>query len=101
MKFVPKEKKHISEKRLNLPAKTKAPISATSTKKIKVTLQQQRLKCKQLENEIEKMQKMLQKTNYIIDDKLSQDFIHIFNTKHTCDSIYGIILATTTKNVSV
>ena len=66
-----------------MPAKTKAPISATSTQKIKVTLQQQRLKRKQLENEIERMQKMLQKANYIIDDKLSQDFIHIFNTKHT------------------
>ena len=43
----------------NKPMKLKAPISATSTSRIKATLQMQRLKCLQLENEIEKMKKLL------------------------------------------
>ena len=72
-----------TEKRHNQPAKAKAPVSATSTHRIKLTLQQQRLKCAQLEKELKNMQEMLKKSNFQVDNKLNQDFISIFNTSHS------------------
>ena len=72
-----------TEMRHNQPAKAKAPVSATSTHRIKLTLQQQRLKCAQLEKELKNMQEMLKKSNFQVDNKLNQDFISIFNTNHS------------------
>ena len=62
--------------RENVPASYKVRVSVTSPNRIKLTLQAQRLKCKQLEHEIQKMktevdQKSVPVTNDLINDLLS------------------------------
>ena len=47
----------VTARRHNQPAKLKAPVSVTRSHRIKLTLQQQRLKCNQLEQELQKMKK--------------------------------------------
>ena len=63
----------------NLPAKLKAPVKLTSSNRIKLTLQQHRLKCSQLESKLEKMQLALQQSSLLIDHKMGQDLIKIFS----------------------
>nr|XP_012563351.1 unnamed protein product [Hydra vulgaris] len=46
-------------KTLKQPAKLNAPLKFTSTERIKLSLKQQRLKCKQLESQIEQMKTVL------------------------------------------
>eukprot|EP00794_Sanderia_malayensis_P001208 gene1208-584_t len=41
--------------RQSIPAKTKAPVSLTSTKRLKLTLQAQRLQCRQLQAKVKEM----------------------------------------------
>ena len=45
------------KKRLQIPAKTKAPVSKTTPERFKFTLQDQRLKFSQLESELERLNK--------------------------------------------
>ena len=70
----------IKTKRQNQPAKLKAPVSATGSHRIKLTLQQHRLKCNQLEKRLQKMQEMLIRSNLKIDETLNKDFINLFNS---------------------
>ena len=69
----------IKSKRLHEPAKLKAPISKTAPQRIKLTLQQSRLKCKQLEQELNKMKKELQQLSFSIDTQLHNDFTEILS----------------------
>ena len=76
--------KYISERNhkvsvLNQPAKLNAPIKFTSPKRIKLTLQNQRLKCKQLEQELSKMRSALEKHGESVDHELNEDFQKIFS----------------------
>ena len=62
---------------MSVPAKLKAPISGTSTIRIKLTLNQQRLKCAELQDRITEMEIELGKSPAEIDKELSSDFFDI------------------------
>ena len=59
---------------LTAPAKLNAPVKFTSPDRIKLTLQQKRLECKQLEREISNMRKALDNDNKKVISELSSDF---------------------------
>ena len=69
--------KRIAKKKIQKPMKDKAPISAPSTERIKLTFGYLRNRCSQLEAEIEAMRKELKKSSVQIDDQLTNDFINI------------------------
>ena len=64
-------------RRLSSPAQVKAPVSKTDPARIKLTLQGQRLRCAELENELNAMRKELQKNNVEVDHELSNDLADI------------------------
>ena len=64
---------------LNQPAKLNAPIKFTSPERLKLTLQDHRLKCKQLENELSKMRVAIEKHSEPVDAKLNEDFQALFS----------------------
>ena len=66
-------------KRLRIPAKPKAPVSLTSPDRIKLTLQDQRLKCAQFQRKIDDMTIELKKSSFSVDHELSGDLIQIFS----------------------
>ena len=67
--------KELEKKSKNLcnPAKPKAPVSATHPNRLKLTLQQQRLKCGQLQKEIEEMRLAINSSGISVDSQLDQD----------------------------
>ena len=67
------------ERRLSKPANVKAPVSETDPERIKLTLQEQRLKCAELERELNEMRAAIVKTNIEVDHELSNDFTKILN----------------------
>ncbi len=69
------------ERSLSVPAKPNAPISITAPVKIKLALQQQRLKCAQLEEKLKEMDAELKKNAVPISEYLGEDIINIF---HDC-----------------
>lgn len=68
------------ERRMLKPAHAKAPISKTDPERIKLTLQGQRLRCAELERELNEMRAELAKTNIEVDHELSTDFCKIINS---------------------
>ena len=68
------------ERRMLKPAHAKAPISKTDPERIKLTLQGQRLRCAELERELNEMRAELAKTNIEVDHELSTDFCKITNS---------------------
>ena len=79
-----KKKLEVKNKKNSEPMKPKAPISATNINRIKITLKQERLRCKQLEKEIEKIKKMFKNTKCPeIDQSMNKDLISIFNENYT------------------
>ena len=62
------------------PAHVKAPVSRTDPKRIKLTLQGQRLRCAELEQQLKNMKAELQKSNIEIDNELSDDFTRIIGS---------------------
>ena len=70
------------ESRLKVPAKLNAPIKFTSPDRIKLTLQDHRLKCKQLEHQIQEMRSSLEKFSEPVDSELGKDFVSLFDN---CD----------------
>ena len=56
------------------PAKLNAPIKFTAHERIKLTMQDHRLKCKQLEDELGKMQSAIEYHSKPVDPELSNDF---------------------------
>ncbi|PFX17055.1 Transposable element P transposase [Stylophora pistillata] len=67
------------ERRLSKPTNVKAPVSKTDPERIKLTLQEQRLKCAELEQELNEMRAAIVKTNIEVDHELSNDFAKIFD----------------------
>ena len=67
------------ERRLSKPANVKAPVSKTDPERIKLTLQEQRLKCAELERELNEMRAAIVKTNIEVDHELSNDFTKILD----------------------
>ena len=67
------------ERRLSKPANVKAPVSKTDPERIKLTLQEERLKCAELERKLNEMRAAIVKTNIEVDHELSNDFTKILN----------------------
>ena len=57
-----------------------APVSQTDPERIKLTLQGQRLRCAELERELNEMQSELLKSNVEVDQELSDDFTQILDS---------------------
>ena len=70
--------KKINTGKMLQPAKLKAPIKFTSPERIKLTLQNERLKCKQLETQISEMRAEINKSSEQISPEMSSDLISIF-----------------------
>lgn len=68
------------ESRSAKPAHVKAPVSQTDPERIKLTLQGQRLRCAELEQQLNDMKAELQKSNIEIDHELSDDFARIIGS---------------------
>ena len=64
---------------MGIPAKPKARVSLTSPDRIKLTLQNQRLKCAQLQRKIDDMAIELKKLSFSVDHELSGDLIQTFS----------------------
>ena len=67
------------QKVLNEPAKLNAPIKNTNPARVLLTLQNQRLQCKQLQEQIEQMKLSLETDSKQVDEELSGDFMQIFS----------------------
>ena len=68
------------ENRQSKPAHIKAPVSKTDPERLKLTLQGQRLRCAQLERELNEMRAELQSTNIEVDHELSNDLTKILGS---------------------
>ena len=55
-------------------------MSKTDPERVKLTLQGQRLKCAELERELNEMQSELLKSNVEVDQELSDDFTQILDS---------------------
>ena len=76
-----KEEKSLKRKIQNSmePAKSNAPISHTSSQRIKLTLQNIRLENKSLKNEIDEMKKTIASNNVPVNEELNNDMVSIFS----------------------
>ena len=82
-KEVSKQQQYVTNKKRKhevTPAKLKAPVSATSPQRIKVTLQQHRLKCAQLEKEITAMRQELSRASVQVSEHLSRDLLDLMSS---------------------
>lgn len=70
---------NVASQKMSQPAKLFAPISQTLAARIKLTLQNQRLRCSQLESEIEKIRNELANSSVEIDHEMSNDFVKILS----------------------
>ena len=70
-----------NKKKLSIatPAKSKAPLTATSKPKVVLALKQERLKCAQLTSELEKMKIELRSNTHTVDNSLNNDFLAIIS----------------------
>ena len=65
--------------RNNVPAKLNAPISSTDPERLKLTIQGQRLKCQQLQGQIDFMKQSLENNSKPVDSQLNDDFVSLFS----------------------
>ena len=65
--------------RETVPAKPKAPVSLTSPQRIKLTLQAQRLQCKELQAEIKEMKLEVEQRSIPVTQDLSHDLLSIIS----------------------
>ena len=68
------------ENRQSKPAHIKAPVSKTDPERLKLTLQEQRLRCAQLERELNEMREELKNTNIEVDHEMSKDLTNILGS---------------------
>ena len=68
-----------SKANLNKPASLKAPISKTHGKKVLFRIQNDRLKCAQLESRCKQMEMELKKVSVTVDSTLTNDFVNIIS----------------------
>lgn len=73
------------ERRQSRTAHVNAPVSKTDPERIKLTLQGQRLRCEELERQLNEMRVELEKTNIEVDHELSNDFSKILNSANDAD----------------
>ena len=66
-------------KHLNESAKLNAPVKFTSPERLKLTMQHQRLQCKQLQQQIEDMNTSLEKHSRQVSPELDKDFTTLFS----------------------
>ena len=78
-----KKAKKAKESRPTKPAHVKAPVSKTDSERIKLTLQGQRLKCAQLEQQLTEVRSELLKSSVEIDHELNDDFTQILDSAGT------------------
>lgn len=71
------------ESRSIKPAHVNAPVSKTDPERIKLTLQGQRLKCAQLEQQLTEMRAELLESSVEIDHELNHDFTQILDSAGT------------------
>ena len=76
-KLLKAEKRKISTQ--SMPAKSKAPISQTSVKRLQLTLSHFRLENEDLKSQIKILQEELNSSSLKINNNLSQDFVSIFS----------------------
>ena len=62
-----------------IPAKTKAPVSLTSAKRLKLTLQAQRLQCRKLQERVKEMEFEIQKNSFEVKTELSHDLLTLIS----------------------
>lgn len=65
------------ENRQSKPAHIKAPVSKTEPERLNLTLQEQRLRCAQLEREVNEVREELKNTNIEVDHEMSKDLTNI------------------------
>ena len=70
------------QRRLSTPAHVKAPVSKTNPVRLKLTLQEQRLRCSELERELCEMRSELQKSSINVDHELSNDFAKLLSSSN-------------------
>lgn len=73
----------VKKRKLDKPAHIKAPVSKTDPHRIKLTLQSQRLRCAELERELNEMRTELKKSSIEINHELSNDFASILDNAGT------------------
>ena len=71
------------QNKIDEPAKRYAPITKTNPVRVKLALQNERLKCAQLENELEQMRKELRETTVRVDNTLHNDCLDILSDSNT------------------
>ena len=61
------------------PAHVKAPVSVTDPRRLKLTLQEQRLRCAEFEGQLDEIRTELHKSSINIDHELGNDFAKFFS----------------------
>ena len=61
------------KRKLSLPAKKNAPLSKTNPERIKLALQQERIRCNELTKQIEKMETEIKKRGVCVNEDISND----------------------------
>ena len=74
---IPAQSRKKKCKKVLSPAKVKAPVSRTRPEKLKLALQQQRLECKNLKKQIEKMKVEIENNSVKVDEGLEKDIATI------------------------
>ena len=67
------KQKTIKNRKLNVPAKANAPVCTTHPNRLKLALQQQRLKCAKLEGELSKMRQAIHNSGVALHPEFFQD----------------------------
>ena len=68
---------------MKTPAKLNVPISKTSPGRLKLALQQQRLKCQQLQAELQRMGTELSTNAVPVDNELNNDLLTILDNNES------------------
>ena len=74
-----KKSQDIKTKNLAKPAHPNAPVSKTAPERIKLTLQEQILRCAEIERQIEEMKMEAEKSSVAVDPEISDDFLKILD----------------------
>ena len=70
-------KARAKQRRMSEPAHVKVPVVNTAPERLKLTLQMQRLKCSELEHQLEEMKQEITKFSVLVDHELSNDLTSI------------------------
>ena len=81
LEFLDIQKRSIKRAKIlqSIPVSSKAPLSKVSRERMKITVIEHRLKCKQLEERIDEMKTSLEKSSIDVDQTMSNDLISLFS----------------------